>query len=197
MANQKHTFILLLGIILLLIYQFVLLYFEWKVLDDLHGSDHFPIILSDTVHQPSDHNSYFKFNKADWNKYQSLCRSDLTLDNFTNFFDPVDRFSILLSNIAEKSIPKTSINTKTKNKLCYNDDCKTAVRKRRAAIKKFNIKPTTENLQSVRILRAKARRTIKLAKKKSWQSYVSKLNSRSSVKKVWNMIRKINGKGKT
>ena len=39
--------------------------FEWKVLDDLHGSDHFPIILSDTVNQPDDHTSYFKFNKAD------------------------------------------------------------------------------------------------------------------------------------
>ena len=113
--------------------------FEWKVLDDLHGSDHFPIIVSSTLQQTSDHPTYFKFNKADWEKFQSLCKDDLTLENFTNFFDPVDRFSIILSDIADKSIPKTSGNGKHKNKPWYNDDCKTAVRKRRAAIKKFNI----------------------------------------------------------
>ena len=28
----------------------------------------------------------------------------------------------------------------------------------------------------------------------SWRQYVSRLNSRSSVKKTWNIIRKINGK---
>ena len=62
-----------------------------------------------------------------------------------------------------------------------------------------------ENLIRIRLVkiicipslpRAKARRTIKDAKRSSWRQYVNKLNSRTPVKKVWDMIRKISGKNK-
>ena len=43
-------------------------------------------------------------------------------------------------------------------------------------------------------MRAKAPRTIKLAKRLSWQKYVSKINSRRAMKTIWNMLRKMNGK---
>ena len=58
----------------------------------------------------------------------------------------------------------------------------------------FNLRPTQENLSNFKMARAKARRTIKQSKRASWRQYVSRLNSRSSVKKMWDMIRKINGK---
>ena len=45
-----------------------------------------------------------------------------------------------------------------------------------------------------KIIRAKTRRTIKCAKRRSWQSFVSKINSRTSIKKVWAMVRKLAGK---
>ena len=54
-----------------------------------------------------------------------------------------------------------------------------------------------QNLQNFRVFRAKARRTIRDSKRKSWKQYVSKLNSRTSIKKVWDMVRKIKGKGKS
>ena len=47
-----------------------------------------------------------------------------------------------------------------------------------------------------KLARAKARRTIKDAKRSSWRQYVNKLNSRTPVKKVWDMIRKVSGKNK-
>ena len=47
-----------------------------------------------------------------------------------------------------------------------------------------------------KLARAKARRTIKDAKRASWRQYVNKLNSRTPVKKVWDMIRKVSGKNK-
>ena len=58
-------------------------------------------------------------------------------------------------------------------------------------INQFEIIPHLKIYKRVKIFRAKARRTVRQAKRKSWQSYVSKLNSRSSIKKVWNMVRKI------
>ena len=54
-----------------------------------------------------------------------------------------------------------------------------------------------QNLENYRVFRAKARRTIRDSKRKSWKQYVSKLNSRTSIKKVWDMVRKIQGKGKS
>ena len=54
-----------------------------------------------------------------------------------------------------------------------------------------------ENLEHFRVLRAKACHTIRDSKRKSWKQYVSKLNSRTSIKTLWEMVRKIQGKGKS
>ena len=51
-----------------------------------------------------------------------------------------------------------------------------------------------QNLENFRVFRAKAPRKIRDSKRKSWKQYVSKLNSRTSIKKVWDMVRKIQGK---
>ena len=47
-----------------------------------------------------------------------------------------------------------------------------------------------------KLTRAKARRTIKDTKHTSWRQYVNKLNSKTPVKKIWDMIRKVIGKNK-
>ena len=82
---------------------------------------------------------------------------------------------ISLIDISDKCIPKTSINPKKSNPW-YNDDCKEAIKQRKHALSKFYKYPTKENLKDVKVNRAKARRTIKAAKRKTWKSYVSKLN---------------------
>ena len=57
--------------------------------------------------------------------------------------------------------------------------------------------PTKDNLNTYRVFRAKARRTINSSKRKSWRNYVSNLNYKTAIKKVWNMVRKISGKSKS
>ena len=57
--------------------------------------------------------------------------------------------------------------------------------------------PTKDNLNTYRVFRAKARRTIKSSKRKSWRNYVSNLNYKTPIKKVWDMVRKISGKSKS
>ena len=47
---------------------------------------------------------------------------------------------------------------------------------------------------SMKVFRAKARRTINISKRKSWRYYVSKINHKTPIKKVWDMPRKISGK---
>ena len=78
--------------------------------------------------------------------------------------DPIESIASILINIAEETVPKT------------------AIKQHKGALRQFNNRPTHDNLNNYRIFRAKARRTIKESKKKSWKQYVSKLNSRTSIK---------------
>ena len=55
---------------------------------------------------------------------------------------------------------------KKHNKSWFNDDCKTAIRSRKAALRKFNLQPSAENLNNFKIHRAKTRRVIKISTKK-------------------------------
>ena len=70
----------------------------------------------------------------------------------------------------------------------------TGYRRAKSVLRQFNLRPTQENLSKCKFARAKARRTIKQSKRASWRQYVSRLNSRSSVKMTWDKIPKINGK---
>ena len=170
--------------------------FDWSVCEDQHGSDHFPIVMESINSSAEDHNPKWKLNKANWEQFHLLCDQFLNIENFHNSTDLVSDFTSSLIDISDKCIPKTSINPKKSNPW-YNDDCKEAIRQRKHALSKFCKYPTKENLKDVKVNRAKARRTIKAAKRKTWKSYVSKLNYKTPVKKVWDMVRKITGKSKS
>ena len=177
-------------------YPTLLLDYEWKVHDDLCGSDHFPIFLNNIAPQLEEPITRWKLTKADWPSFKALCETEIN-DTILQADDPIDRFTTTLHQLAIKTIPRTSIKSKKKKKPWFNDDCKTSIQKRKQALRQFNARPLHQNLENFRIFRAKARRTIRESKRKSWKQYVSRLNSRTSIKKVWDMVRKIQGKGKS
>ena len=158
----------------------LLLDFDWMVSGDQHGSDHFPVIIESVNNSTNDHNAKWKLNKENWELYHSLCEESLKIDKFNNSLDPLDDFTSSLLDIFNKSIPKTSTNPK-KSKPWYNDECKDAIKQRKQALSKFCRYPTKENLNNVKNFKAKARRTIKASKRKS---YVSNLNHKTPIKKV-------------
>ena len=128
-------------------------------------------------------------SKADWERFQVLCEQTITRDKFQDCEDPAKLFTSLLIDAAKQSVPQTSTKPKKPPKSWFTDECKQAINARKEALRRFNLRPTSDNLSQFRISRAKARLTIKNSKQ-----YVSKLNSRTSSKKVWDMIRKINSK---
>ena len=71
-----------------------------------------------------------------------------------------------------------------------------AMKARKSAIASFKTNITSENLSNFRIARAKARRACRENKRASWQQYVSRLNSRTTLKSTWDMVRRISGKYK-
>ena len=149
--------------------------FYWSVCKDQHHSDHFPIVIKSNTSTVEDHNPKWKLNKANWEVFQSLCTDTITLESFKDSSDPLSDFTSSLIDISSKCIPKTSTNP-TKSYPWYNDECKEAIKTRKKALNKFKKYPTKDNLNEVKVFRAKARRTIKISKRKSWRSYVSKIN---------------------
>ena len=170
--------------------------YDWSVCKDQRGSDHFPILIESVQTHDEAHNPKWKLNKADWDLFHTLCNESLTDTFLSDSSDPITDFTSSLINISEKCIPKTSTNPKKSNPW-YNDDCKEAIKQRKDTLSKFCKFPTHENLNTYRNSRAKARRTIKSAKRKSWRTYVSNLNYKTPTKKVWDMVRKISGKSKS
>ena len=171
----------------------IFLDYSWKVHDDTCGSDHFPIILENLGPELDDKIPRWNLRRAKWDEFKNSCILKLKSDANDTVEDNITYFSKTLISIAEESIPKTSSNKKH-NKSWFNDDCKTAIRSRKAALRKFNLQPSAENLNNFKIHKAKTRRVIKISKKTSWRNYVNKLKSSSKSKKVWDMIRKISGK---
>ena len=111
--------------------------------------------------------SRWKLNKANWAQFQTLCSTLLLEDTIQIADDPIESFTSILINIAEETVPKTATKSKKAKKPWFTDDCKTAIKQRKGALRQFNNRPTHDNLNNYRIFRAKARRTIKESKKKT------------------------------
>ena len=169
--------------------------FTWKVHDDCCGSDHFPIILKSKEDDNNTKQQRWKFKQADWTTFKMLCSQQLNNDSFESN-DPVIDFSNILIEIAEQTIPKSSINPKPK-KPWFDDECKQSIKERKKAEKAFRRSPCHSKLSSFRIHRAKARRTIKQKKRTSWKQFVSSINNRTPMNKIWNMINRIKGRSNT
>ena len=167
--------------------------FKWKVGVDPMGSDHFPVFLENNGPNVLSRCPRWNLHKANWDKFSLLCEDSITPNIFENNND-VELFTRLLCKAAEESIPKTSTVPKKQSKPWFDDKCKQALSDRRSALRRFNLRPTPENLGLFRIARARAKRQVLESKRSSWKQYVSKLNSRTSIKKTWDMVRKINGK---
>ena len=71
------------------------------------------------------------------------------------------------------------------------------MRKCQATLRKFKTHPSSENLNKYnkyKQQRAKTRRIIKEAKRSSWRTFISKINSNTNPKEIWDFIKKIANK---
>ena len=146
---------------------------HWSVLDDPHGSDHYPIIINPDTPQTNTKPQYFNFNKANWDAFRIECSQSL---NPSSIFD-YDQFHFHLLHIAEKHIPKTS-NKPHRHKVWFSEECRKTVKAKKAAYRKFVNSKSVEDLILFKKARAQARRTIRDAKRNSFRKFVSEITNR-------------------
>ena len=138
--------------------------------------------------------SRFVYDKADWDEFSRLCEN-LVVDNYANLADPISKFTKDVVDIMEKTIPKTSVGSTSKpRKPWFNAACKQAINERRKALDQLKRHPDLQHVIQYKRKYAIARKIIKASKTASWRKFVSTVNNRTSLKTMWNVVRKIEGK---
>jgi len=69
--------------------------------------------------------------------------------------------------IAHSTIAKSKLRSKKRDLVWLNDECMNSIRSRRKATQRVKTSSTPANIENLRIIRAKTRRTIKSTKRKS------------------------------
>ena len=163
-------------------------------MDDLHGSDHFPVLVQFSQVEKAPDVGRWDFRNVNWDLYSDLCASAITEEAVFSREDPALQFTHLLTSTASKIIPKTQCKPRLPKVPWFTDKCKLAIKERKKAQRLVFRQPTSENILKYKQLRAKARYTIKNAKRNCWRQFCSNLNSKTSCKTVWKAIRRLKGK---
>ena len=109
--------------------------FNWKVVDDLHGSDHFPIQVSEVGPSVQQRPQRWKLHKANWEQFRVHCEQAIHPNAFEDCENPAEHFTSLVYSAAKKSIPRTSTNPKHPNKPWFNNECKQAIEERKSILR--------------------------------------------------------------
>ena len=72
--------------------------FDWLAHNDLCRSDHFPVILKTSLRDDEPAAEHWKFDRADWMSFRTLCESRLS-DELALSEDPVAQFTDTLIEI--------------------------------------------------------------------------------------------------
>lgn len=170
--------------------QDIIQYMTWTVIDDPHGSNHLPIIMTLEYSQtytktPSAGHNIWSQKQADWNLYYSILESRPTAQSYSE----------LIANInaaAEKAIPKKSTNPNSHRnhfpKLWWNNTCSIAARRRREAYAIYKTNPNVQNLVEFKRLDAIAKRTFKQTKRRNWIDYCESLNQYTPITEIWKKV---------
>ena len=161
----------------------------WSVLESLHGSDHYPTVLSDATPDTTPKPRHWKFTKAKWNDFQEECKTRLTTEKVDN----MEEFQDTLVEIAKSHIPQTTTSHR-KDKPWFNDTCKRSIQDRENAFNTLKKYPNHENLFKYKQQKALTRKIVRENKRKSWRDYTSKINNRTPISKIFKMIKKIKGR---
>ena len=172
----------------------LLLEYSWSVSQDLYNSDHFPVRLSLSDQSSITSPPRYKYEEANWAHFRDAAVCARDADSFDTIDDAVEYFTNTLITAADTAIPKTSGRLRTKPVPWWNNDLRVAHSTKRAAMRRYYRTRLVEDKIAFNRARAHFHYLQKTARRDSWQRYVSKINERTPINKVWSMIKKIQGR---
>ena len=169
--------------------------FSWEVMDDLMGSDHFPILIdlvNDEISAPR--SPRWILDKANWALFQTLTFLDVSAEDFPTVDEALDFLNEVIIEAGLKAIPRSSGKFRRKPVPWWDIQCSITRKAMRAAFTQYRRNVCDLYLISYKKARARFRYQIKQAKRQSWIKYLSSINWRTTLPEVWSKIRKIAGK---
>ena len=168
--------------------------FEYNILESLHDSDHYPVIISwretPVSHsRPSRHNT----SRANWTNFTRLTETNIDVTNGT-VNEVLSDITGVVIGAADATIPKTSGQYSKPPVPWWNAECREALRRRNHAERVLRRNYSILAKITYNRTRAFFRYTINQARKHSWQSYISSINQNCSLHQVWKRVQKIDGK---
>ena len=162
------------------------------------GSDHFPIEISIgiTIFKSDMKGiSRWKLKKVEWEKWsEDLCKERdyfLPADTVTHCRKLTEKILSTSNSFIAKSKTEKSLKRCTP---WWDQDCKDAVADRNAAKNALLRHPLPGNLIYYKRCQARVKFLIKKKKTESWRVFASTLQSNTPSKKIWRVIKSINGK---
>ena len=169
--------------------------FIWSALDDLNGSDHYPIVITAHHTPPPDLVEKWNLKEADWNAFKDLALTTRRVETIPDIEDAYCHLKETIINAATSSIPRTQINkNKRPNVPWWTPKCKIERTNVRSAFKKMKRNPNSVTTRTYRRRLAIKVRTYRQAKRTSWKEYVTQLKPKTPTSIIWKKIRKIEGK---
>ncbi|GFS90849.1 probable RNA-directed DNA polymerase from transposon X-element [Trichonephila clavipes] len=167
---------------------------NFEVANDLHNSDHFPLLVSHvngagTRFRPPT----YHFHRADWDKFTRLAIITGTMVQNRAVDEAVFTVTEAIRNAADAAIPKTSNSPRTLCKPWWNASCQQAKKEQRRAWGIFRRYPTSDNLIAFKRAKALARRIRRQCQRESWIQYVSSITSSTTSQQLWRKVKAANG----
>lgn len=167
--------------------------FQWSVLDDLYGSDHFPIVIESLTSQPNQMLPHLLLRKADWITFTALT-SMADYEEDATVEDMNQQFVNTVRTAASIAIPRSEGGTVQHNVPWWNAACNLAKSERKRALRRYQRTRLLIDKIAYNRTRAIAQMTYKTARRESWRKYVSSLNSTTPLNKVWKRVNRMKNK---
>ena len=142
---------------------------DWTVLSDLHGSDHFPVIIHISTPTPAlEHAPHWIFARADWVKFQaSLHLSDASFEDVSAM---AQHFTDAILTASKANFPQSLGMACHFPVPWWNPDCAVVIRACKRALTLLQCHPTMENLINYKQLCSRAQRVVRDSKKSAWRA---------------------------
>ena len=102
--------------------------FTWEVSPDLHGSDHYPILLSSDTAVPTPNAPWWRLNRADWDLFSALASFPMEGGEFKSVDQVAASFTSVLHSAGLRSIPRTSGTFGWHSIPWWSDACRATIR---------------------------------------------------------------------
>ena len=165
-------------------------FFHWEVIQDVIGSDHYPIIISETTTTTQATEPRYIVERADWPlftavSYMPAATVDEDVDSILH------RFHEGIMRAADVAIPITSVAPYESTVPWWNEECRRSQAEKKYTLRRYQRSRSLANNVALKRARAIARRTQRQARKQCWTDFISSINKETSINKIFKKIKKI------